>query len=49
LWQLFKLRSFIMRSINPFKLGRSPLRNPQSRNASSLSPSYRLSITGDAQ
>ncbi|MGF6128207.1 hypothetical protein QF019_003420 [Pseudomonas frederiksbergensis] len=36
-----------MRSINPYKIWLSPLRNPQSRNTSPLPHS--LSITGDAQ
>lgn len=36
-----------MRSINPYTIWLSPLRNSQSRNASTLPHS--LSITGDAQ
>jgi|GEM_PF-6142416 len=36
-----------MRSINPYKIWLSPLRNSQSRNASTLPHS--LSTTGDAQ
>ena len=33
LWQLFKLRSFTMRSINPFEIWLPPLRSSQLRNA----------------
>ena len=33
LWQLFKLRSFTMRSINPFEIWLSPLRGSRLRDA----------------
>ena len=47
LWQLFKLRSFAMRTMDPYKICLSPLRNPQSRNASPLP--HHLAVTGGAQ
>ena len=46
LWQLFKLRSFTMRSINPFEIWLSPLRGSRLRNASPSTLPHALSITG---
>lgn len=45
LWQLFKLRSFAMRSMNPFEIWLFPLRNSQSRKTLP----HCLSILGGGQ
>ena len=46
LWQLFKLRSFTMRSINPFELWLFPLRGFRLRDVPPSALLHSLSING---
>jgi hypothetical protein len=46
LWQLFKLRSFAMCSMDPYEIWLFPQRDSQSRNSPPSTLSNRLSLIG---